>query len=137
MVDPSEYDSCDKFIEQHFGTLHHYNLYKQELNKEIGKFKASRLAQLDDQYEKTSIYMVLESIREKRRIKAYANNECCSTTIVVNNRRHRLKEPPFPDLIIWKNKDKNTKIRVLISWFITIAIIVGSYLLIGLIEYHK
>ena len=117
--------------------MEEYGKYKEELAKEIGKFKASRLAELPDQDQETSIYMVLQSMKEKRRLNAFAQEECCSKKFIVGNRKHNLREPPFPDLVIWKNKDRHTYIRVFISYLITLIIVLGSYLLIGVIEFEK
>lgn len=40
-------------------------------------------------------------------------------------------------MIQWQNRKKFTKIRVCISWTLTIAICFGSYLLIGYIQYEQ
>ena len=40
-------------------------------------------------------------------------------------------------MIQWQNRKKFTKIRMFISWTLTIGICFGSYLLIGYIQYEQ
>ena len=48
-----------------------------------------------------------------------------------------MESAPIPDMILWENRFSWTKIRVFISWILTIVICVGSYLLFGYIQYKQ
>ena len=44
---------------------------------------------------------------------------------------------PIADMIIWENKKKFTCLRVIFAWVITLAICLGSYLLVAFATFQK
>lgn len=71
-------------------------------------------------------------------VKSLIQESCCSNNeIRVGNNIYNIQAAPIPDMILWENKYSWTKLRVFISWIITIVICVGSYLLFGFIQYKQ
>jgi hypothetical protein len=73
----------------------------------------------------------------KNRIYEAQKDGCFSRYYQFGDKEYVLSEPPSPDLIIWKNKGRWTFLRVIISWILTLAICMGSYMLFGFIQYEQ
>lgn len=73
----------------------------------------------------------------KKRIYEHQRDGCFKKYYEFNGKEYTLSEPPPPDLIIWKNKGRWTLARVIVSWVITLAICLGSYVLFGYIQYQQ
>ena len=67
----------------------------------------------------------------------YAERNCFGPFVRAPNRKFYLSEPPIADMIIWENKTKFTCLRVIFAWIITLAICLGSYLLVAFATFQK
>lgn len=81
--------------------------------------------------------MVFTSINVKKQVHELQRFRCFSKKLKIKNKTYEVKEPPAPDLILWKNKGKNLVARSLISWLVTLVICFGSYALFGFIQMEQ
>lgn len=74
----------------------------------------------------------MNSQHQKKKIIKSAKKGFFSDKIALGDKTYTIEEPVGADMLIWKNTHKNTCLRVIIVWVITLAICFGSYLLVGL-----
>ena len=55
----------------------------------------------------------------------------------IEKSKYSVKIPPAPDLIIWKNKGSRLLLRSILSWFLTLLVCFGSYLLFAFIQLEQ
>ena len=73
----------------------------------------------------------------KRAIFENSTSKWFSKYLIVDEKRHKICEPPVADMILWENKYKWTWLRVIFVWIITLAICFCSYLLVGLAQFQE
>lgn len=73
----------------------------------------------------------------KQDVYSLQEDSCFNRYLLVRGKAYEVSEPPAPDLIIWKNKGKNQVCRSIVSWFATLLICFGSYVLFGFLQLEQ
>ncbi len=85
-----------------------------------------------------SIYLVMNSSSDINMLKKMRKSFCCGKYLVTKSGyEYSVEEAPIPDMLQWQNKTKWTFCRVILSWVVTLAIVLASYILFGWIQWQQ